>query len=634
MAMPSKAGVFAAVIGVVAVSCGVAIALRRNGDARPANVPGSAGTTVTERSTGTNGPASEHPPGFRDVALECGLDFRMTFLPNEQGEKFKINLYDHGCGVVIGDSNGDGYDDIYFLNQLGPNALYQSRGNGTFVDVTEEAGVALEDRISVGGTFGDYDNDGDQDLFVTTTRGGNVLFENQGNGRFRDVTKAAGVSWVGHSQTAAFFDCDNDGYLDLFVTNSAQWTTNSFDELSRYYVGPPGLVELGASPKEYNILYHNNHDGTFTNITDQAGVQGDGWAGDVAIADFDEDGNLDLFVSNMFGLGHLYRNEGGGKFRDVAKELFGRTSWGMAGSKFFDFNNDGHFDLFITDMHSDMWMPPANNPGLAKMIAQNEGQKYTLVSGPAQDFDPRNINLEMEFVDRFHIRYEDVVFGNTLFKNLGGGRFEEVSEQAKMETFWPWGIAAGDFDNDGFEDVFIPSGMGYPFFYWRNYLMMNNRDETFSDRSRTEGIEPPAKGQILEHDIGGKPAARSSRCAATADFDGDGRLEIVVNNFNDHPYLYKNEFPQKHYVAFRLRGTKSNWDAIGAVVRISVGGKTITRQVQAAGGYLSQSSKIVHFGLGDHTKVDRVEIRWPSGIRQQIENVPIDKLYEITEPKE
>src|SRR5262249_55670830 len=191
------------------------------------------------------------------------------------------------------------------------------------------------------------------------------------------------------------------------------------------------------------------------------------------------------------------------------------------------------------------------------------------------------------------------------------------------ETFWSWGIATGDFDNDGFEDVYLPSGMGYPYFYWPSSLMMNNGDETFTDRAEAAGIEPPARGPFLAEKIGGKPAARSSRCAAVADFDGDGRLDLVTNNFNDQPYYFRNAFSRRSYVAFQLKGTRSNRDAIGALVRVYVGKEVMVRQVQAAGGYLSQSSKTVHFGLGDRKAIDRVEIRWPSGLQQRIDHPDI-----------
>ncbi|HEV3263444.1 MAG TPA: CRTAC1 family protein [Gemmataceae bacterium] len=573
--------------------------------------------------------ARDHPPGFRDIARQAGITFRMAFLPNEQGERFKINLYDHGCGVAVGDYDGDGRDDIYFLNQLGPNALYRNKGDGTFVDVTRQAGVGLGDRVCVAATFADYDNDGLQDLYVTSTRGGNVLFKNLGNGRFKDVTEQAGLNCVAHSQTAAFFDYDNDGYLDLFVTNTAQWTGDTRHEASSYYPGVSGLAALATSPKESNILYHNNGDGTFTDVTAKAGLKGKGWGGDVAIFDYNDDGYLDLFVTNMFGASQLYRNNGDGTFTDVTKDTLGRTSWGAIGSKAFDFNNDGKLDLLIVDMHSDMWMPSLSGISV-DMIKRIAKQKYRHVTGPL--FDSLEPAREEATAQRFHIRYKDVVFGNTLFRNLGGGKFAEVSDRAGMETFWPWGIATGDFNNDGYEDVYLPSGMGYPFFYWPSSLMMNNGNGTFTDRAEAEGIEPPPGGIYQAAKIGGQPAARSARCAATADFDGDGRLDIVANNFNDAPSYFKNEFPRKNYIAFRLRGTRSNRDAIGALVKLYTGKEIMVRQVQAAGGYLSQSSKTVHFGLGDRRRIDRVEIRWPSGRRQTIKNPALNRRHDVVEP--
>jgi hypothetical protein len=581
------------------------------------------------------GPGGRHLPGFRECAAEVGIDFRMAFLPGEQGEKFKINLYDHGCGVAIADYNRDGYDDIYFVNQLGRNALYRNNGDGTFTDVTDKAGVGLGDRVCVGAVFCDYDNDGWPDLFVTSTRGGNVLFHNQGDGTFRDVTKQAGLTHVGHSQTAAFFDFDNDGRPDLFVTNTADWTTDRPDEKSRYFPGVAHLWDLFASPKEYNLLYRNNGDGTFTDVTEKAGLKGKGWGGDVAVFDFDEDGYLDLLVTNMFGQSQLYRNNRDGTFTDVTAQTLKRTSFGAIGSKVFDFNNDGKLDLLLVDMHSDMWMaqPGADPSALTVgMLRLSETKKYKGLMGPVGG--PAAQEWEQKVADRFQIRYQAVVFGNTLFKNLGGGKFEEVSDAAGMETMWPWGIATGDFDNDGHEDVFLPSGMGYPFPYWPNYLMMNNGDGTFTDRARREGVEPPARGEHLDEPIGGRPAARSSRCAAVADFTGTGRLDVVTNNFNDRPYLFKNQFPRKNYIAFRLTGTKSNRDAIGAVVKMHRGKEVMVRQVQAAGGYLSQSSGAVHFGLGDRGEVDRVEIRWPRGRRQTVERPAINQTHKITEPSD
>src|SRR5439155_23825992 len=246
---------------------------------------------------------------------------------------------------------------------------------------------------------------------------------------------------------------------------------------------------------------------------------------------------------------------------------------------------------------------------------------------------PRGLENEKFFADLFKVHYDEVLFVNTFFKNLGQDRFQEISDQAGLETFWPWGIATGDFDNDGWQDIFIPSGMGYPFWYWLNYLKRNQGDGTFTDWARAAGIEPPPGGFHLPETIGGQAAPRSSRAAATADFDHDGRLDLVVNNFNDHPYYFRNQFPQKNYVAFRLRGTRSNQVAGGALLRLYSGKDVLTRIVESSTGYLAQSSKTLHIGLGERNAIDRIEIRWPSGARQTIQNPAINKLHDISEPR-
>lgn len=589
-----------------------------------------AGTLLVLKPWKTNvvtRPAHTTGYGFDDLAQESGLIFRTTFLADEQGEHFKVNLYDHGSGVAVADIDDDGDDDIYLLNQLGPNGLFRNDGKGHFTDITTMAGAGLADRISVAATFADVDGDGFPDLYVTTTRAGNAFFHNKGDGTFEDWTSKSGLQLFAHSEQPTFFDADGDGDLDLLVTNSAKWTLDRYDEATKHFFGRLNIFDLMDSPLEYNHFYRNLGNGTFSDETESAGMAGNGWGGDTAVFDCDDDGDLDVFVANMFGSSILFANDGQGHFKDVTKATLGRTSWGTVGAKAFDYDGDGRLDLFLVDMHSDMWMshltPPSEIP---------ETKKYASPFGPMTVEQLANDPGSKKFRDTRPYESKDVVFGNTLLHNLGGGRYEEVSDRAGTETLWPWGIAAGDFDGDGTIDAFIPSGMGFPYEFWRSPLLMNNGNGTFTDRSVAAGIAIPRGGENLPIKIEGRNAARSSRAAAVGDFDGDGRLDLVVNNFNDVTFLYMNHFTSTNWLELDLSGTKSNRDAIGALVKLSVGGRTLLRQVDAAGGYLAQSSHTLHFGLGKAEKIDHAEIRWPSGIVQPIDHLDINRRTKISEP--
>lgn len=611
-------------LGVLAVGGGLA-AWKFTGKA-------DAGLGGTPTTGAPFGPAPEDaaPPGggFVEWGERMGIGFRMRFLPTEQGEKFKINLYDHGCGVCVCDVDGDGLDDLYFLNQLGPNALYRNLGDGRFADVTAAAGVALDDRISVGAVFGDVDGDGDPDLYVTSTRGGNAMFRNDGAGRFQDVTAEAGLTLVAHSQSPTLFDYDLDGDLDLFVTNTAGWTFGTMDPKGRFFPGRASLWDLVESPKEKNRLYRNDGAGRFTDVTSAAGVGGHGWGGDATAFDYDEDGDADLFVTNMFGASSLFRNNGDGTFRDVADSVLGATSWGAIGASLLDYDGDGHLDLLVLDMHSDMWPPNTMGPEGVEPRRKYEGPE-----GPLVERGELSKESALALRDRLRAPKSGVVYGNTLYRNLGGGKFEEVSDRAGAETFWPWSGAAADYDLDGDVDVYVPAGMGFPYFYWPAAFLRNQGDGTFGDDASKVGVDPPPSGPYMEPRAGEPAGIRSSRTAAVGDFDADGRPDIVVGNFNDRSYVYMNRFPKRRWLGLRLRGAKGHSDAIGAVVRIRAGGRTHTRQVQATSSYLAQSSRTLHFGLGDATTIESCEITWPGGAKQKVQGLGIDTVQEVVEAR-
>ncbi|MCE9638106.1 MAG: CRTAC1 family protein, partial [Planctomycetes bacterium] len=426
----------------------------------------------------------------------------------------------------------------------------------------------------------------------------------------------------------AFFDMDGDGDLDLFVSNTAKWTYDTRDPSNRYYEGAGSLTELVACAIEPNLMYRNEGNGKFTDVTAAAGLEGVGWGGDVAVFDFDGDGDLDLFVANMFGQSLLYRNDGNGRFTSCAQEVFGRTSWGAVGAKAFDYDVDGRLDLLVIDMHSDMWIQ-ASIP--YEMVRPTT--KFATALGPSRELNLITEEAGADLIKLLRAGGENLIFGTTLFHNLGGGKFEETSDRAGVETFFPWSAGVGDYDCDGSEDVFIATGMGHPFRYWPASLLMNDGHGRFTNRAKELGIDPPPGGVNIDGlKFLGKDAAKSSRATAVADFDGDGRLDIAVNNFNDRAHLFRNLLPKRHWVSLRLKATRGHPDAVGALVTLKAGGRTMVRQVNTSGGYLSQGSRALHFGLGDNVKIESCEIRWPGGQRQTLTDIAIDQVHAITEP--
>jgi enediyne biosynthesis protein E4 len=571
-----------------------------------------------------------HQFQFADRLKESGITF-VHHIVEDAGVHYKAVHYDHGTGIAVADVDGDGLYDIYFVNQVGGNELWKNVGGGRFTQVTKDAGVSLPDRISVAASFADIDNDGDQDLFVTTVRGGNVLFENDGRGHFKDITKEAGLDLVAHSSGAVFFDYDNDGLVDLLVCNVGRYTTDQKGPDGAYV----GLVDafLGHTHPdrfEYPVLYKNLGHNRFKDVTAEVGLRPSGWAGDAAVADLNGDGWPDLFVLNMQGHGHYFENVRGRGFVDKTAQYFPKTPWGAMGIKFFDFDNDGRPDLFITDMHSDMFATLSPDQEKQKAPVHPPDQ---LLGGAADIF----------------------IFGNALFHNLGAGKFEEISDRAGAENYWPWGPSVGDVNADGWDDIFIASSMNYPHRYGINSMLLNDRGEKFLDAEFVLGIEPRAGGRThtrwfdldcLQEGVGtdlcrgqaGKitvTAPLGSRSAAIFDLDGDGDLDIVTNDFNSAPQVLISDLTERraiHWIAVVLAGTASNRNGLGATVRVRAGGRVYTKYNDGKSGYLSQSATPLYFGLGDAAAVERIEVDWPSGRKQvETEHLETNRTRRIVE---
>ncbi|HVS66790.1 MAG TPA: CRTAC1 family protein [Thermoanaerobaculia bacterium] len=566
---------------------------------------------------------------FEDRVAESGIRFHHRIV-DDAGKHHKMVHYDHGNGVAVADVDGDGHHDIYFLTQLGANELWRNLGNGKFEDATATAGVGLADRVSVAASFGDIDNDGDPDLFVTTVKMGNVLFENDGKGRFRDISQAAGVDYVGHSSGAVFFDYDNDGRLDLFVANVGVYTTERKGR-GGYYVGVEGAFSGHLYPErtEASLLYRNLGGNRFEEVSQQTGLRDTGWSGDASAVDLDGDGYRDLYVLNMQGDDHFWVNVEGRAFVDKTSELFPKTPWGTMGVKFFDYDGDGLLDLALTDMHSDM----SENVGVEreKLKSRMQWSEDVLQGG------------------------DDNIFGNAFYHNRGGGEFVEVSDQIGTENYWPWGLSVDDLNADGFDDMFIASSMNYPFRYGINSLLLNEGGKRFVDAEFILGVEPRRDRAVVqdwfELDCGGEDAGHEycegeegrvtvrgtvgSRGSVIFDLDGDGDLDIVTAEFNGRPQVLVSDLAQQaeiHYLKLRLVGTASNRDGLGARVRVSAGGRVLTKEHDGKSGYLSQSALPLYFGLGAQTRVDRIDVRWPSGREQVVtESLSVNTLLEIVE---
>ena len=543
-----------------------------------------------------SGPPAGQPFQVENIAARAGLTFRQNNFATESKYPFETM----GGAVATLDYNNDGYLDLLFLNgapspshvRSDPasfNRLYRNNGPGlTFTDVTESSGLSGKGIAGYpqGVATGDFDNDGFVDVYVTNF-GEGVLYHNDGNGTFSDVTAKAGVAMGGHpfKASACWLDADNDGYLDLFVTRYFDWT---FEQQGNYWCGDrkPGYRTY-CRPDVFkplpNALFRNNGDGTFTDVSERSGISkplGKGMG--VAIADFDNNGWMDIFVTNDKWPNTLYRNKGRGIFEDVALNAGvwtnenGLTVSGM-GCDFKDFNNDGFPDIFYTDLITECF---------------------------------------------------------TLFVNRRDGIFDDATFPSKMGPLSAehsgWSTKFMDWDNDGWKDVLAAGShvldnpeMYNPRARYKEscFFYRNTAESRFEDLSARIGPDFKEVGAY--------------RGLAVGDYDNDGSLEAVLSRLNDPCVLFRrNAGPAGNWLILSLRGTKSNRDAIGTRVQLILpSGMRVYDHVTTANGIYSASDKRIHLGLGDAAVVTSMQVSWPSGAIQQFENVKVNQLLQISEPE-
>ena len=529
-------------------------------------------SSKTQNSKFTPPPATNDY--FQEIGKEIGLDFVHSI-----GEKELNNIVESsGGGAAFLDYNQDGFIDLYITSgtwiqgfckeekpeKMPENHLYRNKGDGTFEDVTDKAGVGGH-CYSMGVTVGDYNNDGFPDLYLSNY-GPNVLFKNNGNGTFSDVTKKASIAGGKEcSVGAVWFDYDNDGNLDLYVGNYL-----NFDPNYKYFYAPDGFPSPLAYDPQPDVLYHSNGDGTFEDVTKKMGINDrDGRAMGVGSVDYDDDGFMDIYVANDHSMNYLWHNNGGKGFTDVGTPS--GTAFGQSGESaismavdFADYNGDGLIDIFVSD------------------------DKYC-----------------------------------RLYENIGNGIFADKSYPSGIAMpagqYVGWSSSFMDYDNDGDVDIYKTNGALKHLYGQEDQLFENIGDGKFKDVS-TES------GQYFLKELVG-------RGACFGDYDNDGDIDGYIVNLNDYgAFLRNNKGNQNNWILLNLVGTTSNRDGIGARVKLISGGKTQTAQKKSTTGYLSQNDPRMHFGLTKNTNIDKIEIKWPSGKLQILENIKVNQILTIKEP--
>jgi hypothetical protein len=534
--------------------------------------------------------AGPHPAGIRftDVTRSAGISFRHENAATP--EKYLIETMGAGCAWI--DYNRDGLLDIYFPNgtatgafkpQRPPrSALYRNNRDGTFTDVTVQAGVGADGLFGMGVAVGDSDNDGYPDLMVLGY-GRSILYHNNGNGTFTDVTARAGVANTGKwASSAAWFDYDNDGRLDLVIANYVDWTPER-----NYYCGAkgPGMRSY-CHPDDYHgtapTLYHNNGDGTFSDVSERSGLARSASNGlGILTFDYDDDGRQDILIANDERPNTLFHNNGDGMFTESAYDA------GVAVSE------DG-----VAEAGMGIDAADATGKGRTDLIVTHLDQQQT----------------------RF-------------YRGLGQGTFEDATSAAKLAyaTFRMsgFGVRFMDYDNDGWPDIFIATGhvldnidKYHSGVTWAEPKLMfrNTGNGVFTDVSRQLGpdLETPTV----------------SRGMAAGDYDNDGDLDILLSNNGGAPQLLRNDGGNaNHWLEVQLVGTRSNRDGVGARLKLTAGGRTLTDERKGGASYQSSQDPRLHFGLGSCPKVDALEIRWPSGTVTRMRDIKADQILTLTEPR-
>ncbi len=527
-------------------------------------------------------------PQLTDVYKQSGIKFVHTSAPEK-----KYIVESMSGGVVLIDYDRDGFLDVYLTNaptvemalknEKSKSLLYRNNGSGTFTDVTDKAGVGFPG-YAMGGAVGDFNNDGFPDLYVTCL-GGNVLYKNNGDGTFSDVTKQAKVADGRWSAGAAFGDYDGDGFLDLVVANYVDFKLNDLPGFGNLptckfrgvdvQCGPRGLKGAGDS------VFHNNGDGTFTDVTKQVGADdSQGFYGmQPVFSDFGNRGKLDFYMSNDSTPNFFYKNSGSGKFEEIG--LLSGT--GVSG----DGSEQGSMGVAVGDyLHTGKFAIYATN-----------------------------------FADEF----------NTLYRNNGDYDFTDVSFAAKVaqvsRPYVGWGTGFFDLDNDTWLDLFVVNGHVYPQmdqissgarYRQGKLLFVNNGDGTFCNATEQGGA-------VLSE-------LRVGRGAAFGDLDNDGQIDIVVEDLDAAPMILKNEGDKtNHWISLELGAKQGNPLAIGARIKITTGKIVQTEEIRSSSSYLSQNDLRIHFGLGKAAKADEIEIRWNSGKIETLKDVAADKFYGVLE---